>query len=235
MIYAFVKIFTEKEHAEAFIKGDLFMQTVSAFKEHRDSSGELRGDPMEGIVAWYQPTNVKVEVGGNQILSEDIAAPIAIHSKSVLDKNAFCIYSLNSRGFEAISAQTLRDFKSILEIHESCYGLGAYCVAVLNAQEFINRCSTAIKDRNLEGSMGLVDYFDELNFSGNFPAEKHGYQKRSFFSRQREYRIVLDINRTPSSSFTLNIGDLSDITSNVISPSEFNKHLEISLPDGSIA
>lgn len=67
MIYAFVKIFTEESHAEAFRRGELYMKTVRMFKEHKDESGELRGDPMEGIVAWYQPNKIKLEIGGHEI------------------------------------------------------------------------------------------------------------------------------------------------------------------------
>jgi hypothetical protein len=121
-----------------------------------------------------------------------------------------------------------------LEIHEACYGLGAYCVAVLNAQEFIDRCQAAVTSLNVVGKLGLVDYFDELTFSGLLPKDMHGFQKRSFFSHQREYRILIDLNREPN-IYTMPVGDLSDITTQVITPDEFNRQLEIKLPDGSSA
>lgn len=234
MIYAFVKIFTEESHAEAFRKGDLFMKTIRMFKEHKDESGELRGDPMEGVVAWYQPDKIKLEINGQEVAGSEIAAPIAIHSNELLEQNAFCIYSLNSRGHETVSAETIKDFKRTLEIHEACYGLGAYCVAVLNVQEFINRCQEKVKSLNIDGTLGLVDYFDELTFNGTLPKEMHGFQKRSFFSHQREYRVLVDLRREPD-IYTMNIGDLSDITTEVITPDEFNRQLEITLPDGSSA
>lgn len=234
MVYAFVKIFTEESHAEAFRRGELYMKTIRMFKEHKDESGELRGDPMEGVVAWYQPNKIKLEIGGREIPSNEIAVPIAIYSNELLENNAFFIYSLNSRGYDTISAETIRDFKRTLEIHEACYGLGAYCVAVLNAQEFINRCQAAVKSLNVTGKLGLVDYFDELTFSGALPQERHGFQKRSFFSHQREYRILIDLNREPD-IYTMPVGDLGDITTQVITPDEFNRQLGIRLPDGSSA
>ncbi|ART81472.1 hypothetical protein CBP31_01505 [Oceanisphaera profunda] len=234
MIYAFVKIFTEEFHAEAFRKGDLYMQTIRMFKEHKDESGELRGDQMEGVVAWYQPDKIKLEVSGHEIPSSEIASPIAIHSNELLENNAFCIYSLNSQGHETVSAETIKDFKRTLEIHEACYGLGAYCVAVLNAQEFINRCQEKVRSLNVDGKLGLVDYFDEMTFNGELPKEKHGFQKRSFFSHQREYRVLANLHRDPD-IYTMNIGDLRDITTQVITPDEFNRQLEIRLPNGSSA
>lgn len=234
MIYAFVKIFTKKSHAEAFRRGDLHMKTIRMFKEHKDESGELRGDAMEGIVAWYQADKIKLEVDGHEIPSNKIAAPIAIHSNELLEKNAFCIYSLNNRGHQTVSSETIKHFKRTLEIHESCYGLGAYCVAVLNAQKFIDRCQSALNSLNVTGKLGLVDYFDQLTFSGVLPEERHGFQKRSFFSLQREYRIIIDLNREPD-IYTMSVGDLTDITTQVITPDEFNRQLEIRLPDGSSA
>jgi len=50
-IYAYVKIYEKIEHARDFMKGKLFMNTIRAFKEHRDEAGELRGDECEGIIA----------------------------------------------------------------------------------------------------------------------------------------------------------------------------------------
>lgn len=158
------------------------MKTIRMFKEHKDESGELRGDPMEGVVAWYQLNKIKLEIGGHEIPSNENAVPIAIYSNELLGKQCLLyIYSLNSRGHDTVSAETIRDFKRTLEIHEACYGLGAYCVAVLNAQEFINRCQAAVKSLNVTGKLGLVDYFDELTFSGALPQERHGFQKLKLF------------------------------------------------------
>ncbi len=231
LIYTFVKIFTEKSHADSFRRGHLFMKTIRMFKEHRDESGELRGDPMEGIIGWYQPDKINLEVAGQTIPSAAIAAPVALHSNALLDKNAFCMYSLNSRGHETVSTETIRDFRRTLEIHRACYGLGAYCVAVLNAPEFIKRCRDSIQSLNIHGRLDLVDYFDELTFNGLLPSEKHGFQKRSFFSHQREFRILVELNRDPD-LYTMNVGNLCDITTQVITPEEFNNNLEIKLPDG---
>ncbi|MDO6526948.1 hypothetical protein Q4519_14775 [Motilimonas sp. 1_MG-2023] len=237
----FVKIFEEKAHAEAFIRGDLYMQTLRMFKEHTDKSGELRGDPMEGVVAWYQPESVKLEINGQKISSHEISAPIGIHCSTLLESNAFCLYSLNSSGHETISAPTLPDFKRVLEIHQSCYGLGSYCVAILNATEFINRCKKALtildSTPNLlktNTKLGKVRYFNELAENGELPPEMNGFHKRSVYGNQREYRILIGLNREPD-VYSLNVGDLSDITSEIITPDDFNSRLEIKLPDGSIA
>lgn len=233
-IYAFVKIFEKEQYAEDFISGKLFMNTLRHFKEYRDTAGELRGDPYEGLTAWYQPNKINLQIGGHIVPSSEIAYPIAVHDQELLDKNAFCIYSLNSGDHESISKETLGDFKRAIELHESCFGLGNCCVVILNAQEFKERALSAINHNNISGKLGLVEYFDEHEYHGTFPSEKYGFHKRSFFSHQREYRLLVDAHCSLSGPLTLNIGDLSDIAL-LTTPEEFKKQLEIRLPDGSAA
>jgi len=54
-VFAFVKLFDNKDFAQASVSGKLFMNTIRSFKEYKDEAGELRGDEYEGIVALYQP------------------------------------------------------------------------------------------------------------------------------------------------------------------------------------
>ncbi|MCJ8286380.1 hypothetical protein [Halomonas sp.] len=233
-IYAYVKIYENIDHAHDFMKGKLFMNTIRAFKEHRDEAGELRGDECEGIIAWYQPESVQVSFAGHTIPSADIAAPIPVHSNEVLRKNAFCIYSLNSRGHESVNAETLADLKATLQIHKSCFGLGSHCVVVKNATEFKERVEKAVRSLGYPGSLCLVDYFDEQTFSGNLPKERWGYQKRSFFKHQREYRVLIDTELESPKPMFLEVGDLSDICF-ITTPDEFNSSIQLKLPDGSAA
>lgn len=231
-IFAFVKLFENKEHARDFMAGKLFMNTIRSFKEYKDETGQLRGDEYEGIVALYQPEKLgEVKFGAHTISANDLAAPIVVHSSHLLDHNVFCIYSLNSRDYETVSAETLADFKRTLELHDSCFGLGKYCVAVLNASLFIERCKSAVNTLNVDCNLGLVDYFNEHEFHGDMPSDKRGYQKRSIFSHQREYRIKLDLSRSQSGPYTLDVGDLSDI-SIITTPQEFNEQLKVELVNG---
>ncbi|MBW8190947.1 hypothetical protein K0504_07850 [Neiella marina] len=234
-IFAFVKLFENRDYAEDFVNGKLFMNTIRSFKEYKDESGELRGDEYEGVVALYQPDKLgEIRLGEHTIPASDLAAPIVIHGNNLLDHNVFCIYSLNSRGHETVSSETISDFKRTLELHESCFGLGKFCVVITNASQFIARCRSAIEKINLKGNLGLVDYFNEDEFHGSMPGDKLGYQKRSLFSQQREYRVKVDINRTDSSPYILDIGNLNDIAV-ITTPKEFNSKLELKLPDGSNA
>lgn len=211
------------------------MNTIRSFKEYKDESGELRGDEYEGIVALYQPKKLgEIKIGEVSIPASELAAPIVVHGNELLTNNVFCIYSLNSRGHDTVSAETLSDFKRTLEIHESCFGLGQYCVVIMNATKFIERCKYAIEKHDFDGALGLVDYFDEHEFHGNMPKEQLGFQKRSFYSHQREYRVKINTRRLESQPFNLDVGNLSDIAV-LMTPKEFNEKLKLQLPDGSQA
>jgi len=54
---------------------------------------------------------------------------------------------------------------------------------------------------------GWVDYFNEHEFHGNMPSDKLGYQKRSMFSLQREYRVKIDLFAPLGSNVSLLLRD----------------------------
>ncbi|MBN56604.1 MAG: hypothetical protein CMI04_02785 [Oceanospirillaceae bacterium] len=227
VIYAFVRIFEQKEHAECFLRGDLRFGRIRAYKAYVDKNGEQRGDPFEGIVSWLQPNMVNIKYGDLVIPSEDIAAPIAIHSNEVLNKFALCLYAIHSGNTETITQETLDDFKRSLLIHEKSFGLGSYCVLITNAREFQNRVYSSL-DGKINGGMARVNYFDEGLHFPRLPEKYDGMHKRATFSHQNEYRVIADFE-IDDDYFTLSVGDLSDIGL-ITTPKEFNQKLEVELP-----
>jgi hypothetical protein len=69
---------------------------------------------------------------------------------------------------------------------------------------------TAAKNRGLRIEGRLVEYYDENEYSG----EVGRFRKSSLFSYQSEYRIALETGT--QGPFRFEIGDLSDITSEVL-------------------
>lgn len=230
IIYSFVKLYDDITHAEDLLHGKLFMNTIRSFKDYVDESGELRGDQYEGIASLYQPSELgEISIGGHTVSPSDLASPIVIHSNDLLNHIVFCIYSLNSSGHDSITADTLSDFKQTLKLHNSCYSLGTYCVAILNVSEFIKRCQVALDKLNVDYTLSLVEYYDEKSFHGNFMKEKLGFHKRSIFAHQREWRIKINVNTAFPQPYILEVGDLSDIAK-LMKSSDFNEQLEIKLP-----
>ncbi|MGL1053714.1 hypothetical protein ACSTD8_21495 [Vibrio vulnificus] len=234
MIYTFLKIFDKKEYAEQFLKGELYMQTLRDFKDWKDENGELRGDPLEGITAYFQPDSVDIILGGKKINPKEISSPIVIHNDSLLGRNAFCLYSLNSDGFKTVTNENKLQFKNILSIHKDCYGLGGYCVCVLKPHDFTNKIAQKLDTTNFNYTADLVKYFDERSFNGELDSKYHGLQKRSSYSHQHEFRLLVDRKVSTPSSFTLSIGNISKYCTEILTPDEFNDILKIQLPHGEV-
>lgn len=234
-IYSLIKIVEKKSYAEDFVAGKLYMNPIWQFREYKDENGELRGDPYEGLMGWYQPKDgLQVTIGDVTIPVEDIAEPIAIQSNSVLNMNAFCMYTMNSKGFSTVSADMLQDFKKTLTIHEHCFGLGNICISITHVTQFLDRVNSAIRSARINGRHGMVEYFDEKTFHGNFDSKLPGFHKRSIYSVQKEFRIIVEKYEKKAKPFVLEVGDLSDIAI-MSTPEEFNRKLRIELPDGSVA
>lgn len=229
-IFTLIKIFEKKEFADTFRSGRLYMNTIESFKNWRDESGELRGDEYEGIIALLQPDKIKIKIDNKEVDSRDLATPIVFHNDSLLKKNAFCMYSLTSTGYSDITEENIEQFKKTREMHNSCYGLGEYCVVLTNIVEFKKRCIQAIRNNRYEGKLSLVKYFDTHSHHGRLPEKYHGFQKRSFYSHQKEYRILLDTNQAENGPIFFDIGNIEDI-SFIMKTEDFNNKLEFELPD----
>lgn len=79
-----------------------------------------------------------------------------------------------------------------------------------------------------------MEYFDEKTFDGALSKERWGYQKRSLFKHQREYRVLIDTALENPKPILLEVDDLSDICF-ITTPNEFNSGIQLKLPDGSVA
>jgi hypothetical protein len=102
-------------------------------------------------------------------------------------------------------------------------------VLVLNTQEFLNRVVAAAKTRNLSGKCKLVEYFDDEAYTGKLDR----FRKSKRFAHQREYRIAID---SPGDDpLVLDIGDITDITSEVLPFSDADNILKFSEDDARAA
>jgi len=233
-VFALVKMFEKREYADAFVRGELYMNSLAYFREYKDERGELRGDPHEGLGAIYQPSQIgEIRFGDIRIPPEELAGPVLVRHERLDHAKVFCSYALNSRGFDNVSAETLADFKRVMLVHESCYGLGSIAVLVSNVTKFFERIDSSIRAADLRGYRSLIDYFDENTFHGNF-GERAGFHKRKLYSNQREYRVMVERPEPSTAAYTLSVGDLSDIA-HITTPEEFNRDLKLTLPDGSSA
>lgn len=226
-IIFFAKIFEREEYAKDFIKGNLYSNRLSFFRGYEEEQSANRGDKYEGVVSWYQPDRIQLEI--NRISITDLADPVMVQMNWHDHLNVFCIYAAHTGEFETVSEETLKDFKKQLAIPEDCQNLGKYAVIVTNVSKFIERVKTAVLYKKYGLNAGLVKYYDPTSFNGSFSEKESIFRKRDEFSHQKEYRFIFNTNIPGNDPLILNIGDISDITVQ-LNTSEINKLLEIKLP-----
>jgi hypothetical protein len=208
----------QKEHLEMLRKGILYMNPLSYFAALE--TDPARGDAYEGSDSIIQPCDIGEFTIDSHIEGlppfhaepSDFAGPIRIGLHRTLACNIFCLFTVNKPIDGPIFPQTHQWF-------------GDSFVLFTNTQEFLSRVDTAAKERQLNGQRALVEYYDKAKFSG-----KTGrFRKQSIYSYQREYRIVLETGS--DRPFRFDVGDLSDITSEVLPFELADKVLKLSSAD----
>jgi hypothetical protein len=95
--------------------------------------------------------------------------------------------------------------------------------------EFLKRVHEALVNLGLRGTHGLVEYYDDANYSGKIGP----FRKSNRFAYQKEYRIVVQPGIVPFRD--LMIGDVSDITTPVLPLSDLDKLVDFSEEAAAIA
>jgi hypothetical protein len=80
-IWYLIKFFTAERYANQFMAGQLYLNTLSYFKEaEKECTDDGRLDPTEAVALWLQPDDIFMKltapgIGETEITSEDLAAP----------------------------------------------------------------------------------------------------------------------------------------------------------------
>jgi hypothetical protein len=225
-VFGFVKLFDKLEYANSFAAGQLRLHTLEFFRNYRDSNGELRGDPYEGVKTILQPSRVTLRVGDHLIDSSDLAGPIRLRTDLESSWNVLCFYALTNAGIEDRTFSSLEEMKEAIHLHEDCFGLGKYAATITNGQKFINRFERRVHAMGLTYSRRLVSYYDESSFHGEFSDAETPFKKRIRFAHQKEYRFAVDTGLKRPEPLVLEVGDLSDICQ-VMTTEEFNKNFQV--------
>ena len=193
-----------KEHMEQFRTGLLYMNALSYF--HSLEADVARGDRYEGIDSILQPQHLGEAyidtgiptIGRIEIRREDLAGPITVAMNRTARCNLFCLYALTT------------PVQDVLFSAEHDWFGGDSLVLIRDTQEFLNRVQKAALEQKLPLKGAPVEYFDETGYSGKVGR----FKKSSRFSYQHEYRIAIETGI--EGSFRFQIGDIRDITSEVI-------------------
>jgi hypothetical protein len=209
----------QQMHMEQFRKGLLYMNPLKYFRNLE--SDPARADRYEGATHIFQPKDVIITLsapgfGDIVIDSKDLAAATTMSRNSELCCNLYCLHAITAPVNGTLFPSE----------HE---WFGDSMVLVLNTQEFLNRVVAAAKTRSLSGKCKLVEYFDDEAYTGKLDR----FRKSKRFAHQREYRIAID---SPGDDpLVLDIGDITDITSEVLPFSDADNILKFSEDDARAA
>ncbi len=227
--YYLVK-FIDKKWADKFMDGEVFMRAIACFgdisRRSADSQNEFRGDVLEGINYSF----------GNQVGLIDVLT---------YREKIYCLYALE---FDEETGGLIKPDNRILEF-------GDTAVIIHNTGEFLRRICYAMLDRfgnDFWTSFQRVEY--DVNFSVEQPYDE--FCKASSYAYQNEFRIALDLamgkfnpeilkdvtdfarltfpgkieeDTNPDSlsdSFTLNIGNIRDISISIPASDLLNDDFE---------
>jgi len=194
--------FGQEKHLISFREqGQMHMRTMRYFAaEERDNAA--RGDRFEGASSLLQPGGLRMTIshptiGTHEVDPNDLAGPVIFSYNSEAEQNIFCMFSLTAPTTEPL-------------LHKEYLHFGSHFVLILNTPEFLKRVYAAILALKLQGTAGLVEYYDEASYSGKIGP----FGKPKGFAYQKEYRIVALPGMVPFRD--LMIGNISDITSPVL-------------------
>jgi len=217
----FIKL-GRKEHMEQFRTGLLYMNTLSYFRELEADTA--RADRREGVDSIIQPKDLGETyidtgapgVGRISIPPEDLAGPITFSMNRTRHCNLFCLYALT------------KPVKNLLFPREHDW-FGDSLVLVTNTQEFLNRLGIAATEQKLTMGGAPVEYYDDNSYSGRVGR----FKKPSRFAHQNEYRITIETG--VDEAFRLQIGDISNLTSEVMPLDRADEFLKFTEADATEA
>jgi hypothetical protein len=233
-IWYFIKFFTEETHADQFVAGDLYMNTLSHFKKLESVSDDGRPDVTEGIANWWQPHDILMKfsapgIGETEITSRDLAAPVSMSFTYHEYVHIFCLYTVHTIGFKFINGKIdcttseADELRRQLRIDERCLRFGKYAV-IIRPADFVARVQQVLKGHGRKFAHGLVQYYDESTFHGTIPRNEIPFKKQKRFSYQQEFRICVYPKIMHNAPITLNIGNISNMCGKMLS-SQLNSQL----------
>lgn len=215
-----IKFFTQKEYAEQFMDGNLYMNRLSFFKKIEDTCDDGRLDRHEAISHWWQPHDLIIKlnvpkIGEIKLTKTDLAAPVSMAFDIHNDLHIFSMYAMSADEYEDV--EKLREQ---LKIDKRCCDFGEHAV-IVPAVKFIEKSKVALIRNNRKSRMASVNYFDDETFHGSIDKMKIPFNKLKKYSYQNEFRICIDNKTKGDDPFILRIGSIREFSA-LVKSSDLN-------------
>ncbi|MTI65452.1 MAG: hypothetical protein FH753_02510 [Firmicutes bacterium] len=197
---------TKRKYAESFRKGKIYMNSLSVFREIENKGDEMTRDIYEGADHVIQSTEFDYLVSPTdknfRIPSSTIIGGLWRGFEKYSCLKVFCFYDIK------LDIQN----KLIHPIDKRIFDFGDTYVLILDIFEFMNRINKElIKNDDLIEKPSVfrhVEYIDAYNYNGSVGP----FRKCDEFRWQNEFRLCINLKNKNIEPYTLDIGDISDIT-----------------------
>lgn len=212
----------EYENLKKLQQGELYFKNLKYYSELEKTTGDSSmGDSLEGL---YRTTQGSLELYDSKtgiLMYSANNITCDIKYETVYKMPVFCMIGIKNTDlpFEKIDDSfigcNINLFNIIRNMLEESYWNSALFIKDKN--EFIKRVITACKKQGISCRCKPVQYTDmKKNLDDRIEDIDNNifniaFWKDNSYSKQYEYRIILE-GLTVEDSFTLNIGDISDIT-----------------------
>jgi len=233
------KVFSREDYKEGFLDGHLYMNTIDYFRKYEEELDGNIADKFEALTGWLQPHDVilTLEVNGEKLTlnPDDMAAPTTISMKKHDYANVYCMTQLHSHDIDMScvkGAEEERLLREYFTLPKESQNLGAYLVIIVNPAAFLERVRLAVLEHMEREDVYAyqakqVIYYDENTTSLTLKEDMEApFYKQSKYAHQSEFRLCLLRDNPNNKAFTLNIGSIRDIATE-IRTEEFNSLIEI--------
>ena len=131
-IFFLIKFFDNPDHADDFVRGRIFANSLSRFKQIEGDDRSGRVDRNEGTSAWFQPDKGGRLIINGMDISDDLAGPLQIQMNWLNPLNIFCIHAAHSGDLDLanFSNDNIDTLRQELTITDECMSLDKHAVAV---------------------------------------------------------------------------------------------------------
>jgi hypothetical protein len=238
-ILFFIKFFQREEWADGFMKGKLYLNRLSYFKNIEalyDDDG--RPDTNEAVAMWWQPgtfiMNMNIpRVGSLEITEKDLAAPTSMSFGRHDHFHVLCLHSIYTSGFPLVDGKFHLAEGQVDELHKQlridprCFRFGRFAVIIL-ARPFIENVTEVLHRQGRNLARGLVHYYDDTTFHGEIPRKRILFYKQKRFEYQHEYRICVAPSLLGNDPLIVDIGDINHLCRKA-SSHKLNELLQVKL------
>jgi hypothetical protein len=219
-IPCFVKFFQKEEWADDFMSGRLYLNRLSVFKKMEALyEADGRPDTNEAVAMWWQPRGFYMTLthplfGSTQITEKDLAAPTSMSFEHHDYFHVLCLHAIYSSSvpfadgkFHLAESGQVDELRRQLRIDSRCFNFGRFAV-IINANPFMERVQTVLRQRGRNFEYGLVQYYDDTTFSGEIPRKRILFHKQKRFEYQREFRIAVKPILLGNDPMILDVGNI---------------------------